>query len=84
MDYLISYLQDSHDRHHFTEEEMRLREARKLAQGHTAGRFQIYQTAGQTTPIDSLLDFLLNCCEDQRLLRSALLKTWLELQLHLH
>lgn len=84
MDYLTSYLQDSHDRHHFTEEEMRLREARKLAQGHTAGRIQIYQTAGQTTMTDSLLDFLLNSCEDQMLLKSALLKTRLELQLHLY
>ena len=36
---------------------MGLREVRRLAQGHTAGKTKVCQTAGQTTTIDSLLGF---------------------------
>ena len=61
MDYLTWYLQDSHYGPDFTEEEMGLREVRRLAQSHTAGKTKICQTAGQITTIDSLLGFPLNC-----------------------
>lgn len=80
MDYLTWYLQDSHDGPHFTEEEMGLREVRRLAQGHTAGKAKICQTGGPTTATGSLLGFPLNCGEDQMLLRSVFLGAWLKLQ----
>lgn len=47
MDYLTWYLQDSHDGPHFTQEEMGLREVRRLAEGHTAGKTEICQIQGR-------------------------------------
>lgn len=81
MEYLILYLRDSHDGHHFSEEERRLGEVRKLS---NVTQLAGFKSADYRADHYSVLDFLLNHHVNQCYLNQISLKTWLELQLPLH